>query len=130
MGRLRDIHTIGVALAVDDFGTGYSSLSYLRRYPFDRLKIDRAFVQALGEGASRERDLEIVRAIVDLAARLDVDVVAEGIETDTEWQILRSLGCSLGQGFYFSRPVPPEEIAPQLTSTNGHAPQAIESAKA
>ena len=131
MERLRDIHTVGVALAVDDFGTGYSSLSYLRRYPFDRLKIDRAFVQALGEGASRERDLEIVRAIVDLASRLDVDVVAEGIETDTEWQLLRSLGCGLGQGFYFSRPVPPEEIAPQLATTNGHLPsKAIEAAKA
>jgi diguanylate cyclase (GGDEF)-like protein/PAS domain S-box-containing protein len=131
MERLRDIHTVGVALAVDDFGTGYSSLSYLRRYPFDRLKIDRAFVQALGEGASRERDLEIVRAIVDLASRLDVDVVAEGIETDTEWQLLRSLGCGLGQGFFFSRPVPPEEIAPQLATTNGHAPaKAIEAAKA
>lgn len=122
MERLRDIHTVGVALAVDDFGTGYSSLSYLRRYPFDRLKIDRAFVQALGEGASRERDLEIVRAIVDLASRLEVDVVAEGIETETEWQLLRSLGCGLGQGFLFARPIPPEEVAPKLASTNGASP--------
>ena len=122
MQRLRDIHTVGVALAVDDFGTGYSSLSYLRRYPFDRLKIDRAFVMALGEGASRERDLEIVRAIVDLASRLEVDVVAEGIETETEWELLRSLGCGLGQGFLFARPIPPEEIAPKLTSRNGTTP--------
>ena len=130
MERLRDIHTVGVALAVDDFGTGYSSLSYLRRYPFDRLKIDMAFVQALGEGASRERDIEIVRAIVDLASRLDVDVVAEGIETETEWQVLTSLGCGLGQGFFFSRPVPPEEIAPQLTSANGTNPaKALDPAK-
>ncbi len=131
MKRLRDINMIGVALAVDDFGTGYSSLSYLRRYPFDRLKIDRAFVQALGEGASRERDLEIVRAIVDLASRLDVDVVAEGIETATEWQILRSLGCELGQGFHFSRPVPPEDIAPLLASVNGRSSaEALDAAQA
>jgi diguanylate cyclase (GGDEF)-like protein/PAS domain S-box-containing protein len=114
MQRLKDIHTVGVSLAVDDFGTGYSSLSYLRRYPFDRLKIDRAFVQALGEGSSRERDIEIVRAIVDLASRLEVDVVAEGIETDTEWRLLQSLGCGLGQGFYFSMPIRPEAVAPQL----------------
>ena len=130
MERLRDIHTVGVALAVDDFGTGYSSLSYLRRYPFDRLKIDRAFVMALGEGASRERDLEIVRAIVDLASRLEVDVVAEGIETETEWELLRSLGCGLGQGFLFARPIPPEEIAPKLTSRNGTTPaKALDAAK-
>jgi EAL domain-containing protein (putative c-di-GMP-specific phosphodiesterase class I) len=114
MQRLKDIHSVGVALAVDDFGTGYSSLSYLRRYPFDRLKIDRAFVQALGEGSSRVRDIEIVRAIVDLASRLEVDVVAEGIETETEWRLLQSLGCGLGQGFYFSLPVRPEEVTPQL----------------
>jgi EAL domain-containing protein (putative c-di-GMP-specific phosphodiesterase class I) len=114
MQRLKDIHSVGVALAVDDFGTGYSSLSYLRRYPFDRLKIDRAFVQALGEGSSRVRDIEIVRAIVDLASRLEVDVVAEGIETETEWRLLQSLGCGLGQGFYFSMPVRPEEVSPQL----------------
>ena len=121
MERLRQIHDVGVSLAVDDFGTGYSSLSYLRRYPFDRLKIDRAFVQAMGDGSSsRERDIEIVRAIIDLATRLDVDVVAEGIETETEWHLLQNLGCGLGQGFYFSRPVPPTEIAPKLTSTNGH----------
>jgi EAL domain-containing protein (putative c-di-GMP-specific phosphodiesterase class I) len=123
MGRLREIHDVGVSLAVDDFGTGYSSLSYLRRYPFDRLKIDRAFVQAMGDGSSsRERDIEIVRAIIDLATRLDVDVVAEGIETETEWHLLQDLGCGLGQGFYFSRPVPPIEISPQLTSADGSAP--------
>jgi diguanylate cyclase (GGDEF)-like protein/PAS domain S-box-containing protein len=123
MERLRAIHDVGASLAVDDFGTGYSSLSYLRRYPFDRLKIDRAFVQAMGDGSSsRERDIEIVRAIIDLATRLDVDVVAEGIETDTEWHLLQSLGCGLGQGFYFSRPVPPAEIAPKLAARNGDTP--------
>jgi diguanylate cyclase (GGDEF)-like protein/PAS domain S-box-containing protein len=117
MERLRAIHEVGVSLAVDDFGTGYSSLSYLRRYPFDRLKIDRAFVQAMGDGGgSRERDIEIVRAIIDLATRLEVDVVAEGIETETEWHLLQSLGCGLGQGFYFDRPIPPTEIAPKLAA--------------
>ncbi len=123
--RLRDIHNVGVSLAVDDFGTGYSSLSYLRRYPFDRLKIDRAFVAALSEGSgSRERDVEIVRAIVDLATRLEVDVVAEGIETDAEWQLLRSLGCRLGQGFLFSRPIRPAELLPQLQAVAGSTPAA------
>ena len=134
MERLRAIHEVGVALAVDDFGTGYSSLSYLRRYPFDRLKIDRAFVQAMGDGGgSRERDIEIVRAIIDLATRLDVDVVAEGIETETEWHLLRSLGCGLGQGFYFDRPIPPREIAPKLAATPAVAtvkPKAAPKAKA
>jgi len=125
MERLREIHDVGVSLAVDDFGTGYSSLSYLRRYPFDRLKIDRAFVQAMGDGASsRERDIEIVRAIIDLATRLDVDVVAEGIETETEWHLLQNLGCGLGQGFYFSRPVPPVEIAPKLDVREADAVEA------
>ncbi len=126
MERLRAIHEVGASLAVDDFGTGYSSLSYLRRYPFDRLKIDRAFVQAMGDGnSSRERDIEIVRAIIDLATRLDVDVVAEGIETDIEWHLLQSLGCGLGQGFYFSRPVPPTEIAPKLVAVDG-SPATVE----
>ena len=130
MERLRQIHDVGVSLAVDDFGTGYSSLSYLRRYPFDRLKIDRAFVQAMGDGStSRERDIEIVRAIIDLATRLDVDVVAEGIETETEWHLLQTLGCGLGQGFYFSRPVPPAEISPQLEPIEVE-PKALDAAKA
>jgi len=114
MQRLRGLHAVGVALAVDDFGTGYSSLSYLRRYPFDRLKIDRTFVAALGEGTSHERDIEIVRAIVDLAARLDVDVVAEGIETEHEADLLLSLGCLLGQGFLYSRPVPAADLLERL----------------
>jgi EAL domain-containing protein (putative c-di-GMP-specific phosphodiesterase class I) len=124
MERLRALHEVGVALAVDDFGTGYSSLSYLRRYPFDRLKIDRAFVQAMGDGSSsRERDIEIVRAIIDLASRLDVDVVAEGIETETEWHLLQGLGCGLGQGFYFDRPIPPSEIVPKLDAIEASSPE-------
>ncbi|HYF46129.1 MAG TPA: EAL domain-containing protein, partial [Acidimicrobiales bacterium] len=131
MERLRQIHDVGVSLAVDDFGTGYSSLSYLRRYPFDRLKIDRAFVQAMGDGASsRERDIEIVRAIIDLATRLDVDVVAEGIETETEWRLLQDLGCGLGQGFYFARPIPPVEIAPKLDVLDTTAVDATSAATA
>ena len=99
---LRRLRAIGVQIGIDDFGTGYSSLSYLRRFPIDTLKIDRSFVQRI---QADTRDWEIIQTIVRLAHNLAMDVVAEGVETHEQRHQLQSLGCELGQGFYFSQAV-------------------------
>lgn len=99
---LNELDKLGVHLSTDDFGTGYSSLSYLQRFPFDRLKIDRSFVDKLGENKKSDA---IVKTILMLGTNLGIQVVAEGIETESQLELLQSLGCSLGQGFLFSRPV-------------------------
>jgi len=87
---------------MDDFGTGYSSLSYLHQFPFERLKIDRSFVEKMDHDAKSEA---IVRTILVLGKNLQMEVVAEGIETARQLELLRSHGCNLGQGFLFSRPL-------------------------
>ena len=92
---------LGVKLAIDDFGTGYSSLSYLHKFPTDTLKIDRSFVGRMD--ASRE-DQEIVHTIISLGHKLGMQLVAEGVETDLQLNLLRQLGCEMGQGYYFARP--------------------------
>ncbi|MFM2043420.1 MAG: hypothetical protein RLY86_1996 [Pseudomonadota bacterium] len=97
----------GVRLSLDDFGTGFSSLSYLHRFPFDVLKIDRSFVQATGSGTRRA---EIARIITLLAKALDLEVVAEGIETETEMRFMADLDCRYGQGYRFSPPLPADAI--------------------
>jgi diguanylate cyclase (GGDEF)-like protein len=99
---LRRLHQLGVRLAVDDFGTGYSSLSHLRRLPIDEVKIDRAFVQGM---ATDPGDLAIVRAIVDLSRNFGLTVVAEGVESELTLTLLEEIGCDIGQGFLFSRPL-------------------------
>ncbi len=104
LGELRDL---GVRLVLDDFGTGYSSLAYLKHLPLDTIKIDRTFVAALDEVADRS----IVDAVIALAHGLGIGVVAEGIETAAQAGLLRDLGCDLGQGFLFSRPVPAADAA-------------------
>jgi diguanylate cyclase (GGDEF)-like protein len=104
LGRLRQM---GFGLALDDFGTGYSSLSYLRRYPVDKIKIDRSFVVSLGDDADAGA---VVRAIVQLAQALQLEVVAEGVETAEQRERLMKAGCSLLQGYLYSRPLPPEAI--------------------
>jgi diguanylate cyclase (GGDEF)-like protein/PAS domain S-box-containing protein len=103
LGRLKELQ---VQLHVDDFGTGYSSLAYLHRFPIDALKIDRTFVQNLGKS---EEALEISRAVIALARNMKMDPIAEGIETPQQLQMLSDLGCSLGQGFFFSRPLPGDQ---------------------
>jgi EAL domain-containing protein (putative c-di-GMP-specific phosphodiesterase class I) len=107
MSTLEALRRIGVGLAIDDFGTGYSSLSYLSSLPIDSLKIDRSFVAEMTLGS---KNSEIVRAIVSLGATLGKSIVAEGIETESQFAQLRELGCENGQGFHLSRPLPPREI--------------------
>jgi EAL domain-containing protein (putative c-di-GMP-specific phosphodiesterase class I) len=101
--RLAQLRAMGIRIAVDDFGTGYSSLAYLRRLPVDILKIDRSFVAPLPDGP---RPAALVRSIIDLAAALDVDTVAEGVENAEQAAILNSLGCHVAQGYYFGYPQP------------------------
>ena len=114
MPTLEALRRIGVGLAIDDFGTGYSSLSYLSSLPIDSLKIDRSFVHGMREGSN---NTEIVRAIVSLGASLGKAVVAEGIETQSQFAQLRELGCENGQGFHLSRPLSPSEVELLLDST-------------
>jgi EAL domain-containing protein (putative c-di-GMP-specific phosphodiesterase class I) len=96
---------------MDDFGTGYSSLSYLRSFPFDKIKIDRSFIQELGK---EENDcLAIIRAVTKLGASLGMITTAEGVETKEQLEILRAEGCTQAQGYLFSRPRPVVEI-PEL----------------
>jgi len=97
--RLKEMH---ICLEIDDFGTGYSSLSYLRQLPFDTLKIDRSFVRELG---TAEDTSEIVTTILQLARSLNMDVIAEGVETRDQLTRLTNLGCEAVQGYYFSKPV-------------------------
>lgn len=103
--RLKDY---GLKLVIDDFGTGYSSLSYLQRLPIDTLKVDRSFVSQIT--SQKEDNRNIVEAIISLAHRLKMVVVAEGVETPEQYAILMDLGCEYGQGYLFSRPIPKTEI--------------------
>jgi EAL domain-containing protein (putative c-di-GMP-specific phosphodiesterase class I) len=104
---LEELHAAGLSIAIDDFGTGYSSLSRLREMPVKVLKIDRSFVHDVHRDAQAA---SIVSAFLELAKGLGMTTLAEGIETEEELAYLRERGCALGQGFLFSKPVPPEEI--------------------
>lgn len=104
---LKAFRDMGIHLALDDFGTGYASLAYLRRFPFDVIKIDRSFVMNL---ETDRHSREIATAILAMARSLDLDVVAEGVETVQQRDLLRELGCCYGQGYLWSKPVPPDQI--------------------
>jgi len=109
--QLQALREAGLRISVDDFGTGYSSLSYLTRLPLSTLKIDRAFVSAAITEAS---SAAIVKMVIDMAHRLNFDVIAEGIETDRHVQFLRAHGCAQGQGYHFGRPIPAAVMAPRM----------------
>ena len=106
---MRRLKALGVRVVLDDFGTGYASLSYLRAFPFDKIKIDRAFISAMEEGDPAPAAL--VNAIVDLARTLGMKTTAEGIEETSQADGLRSMGCDTGQGYLFSRPVPARDLS-------------------
>ena len=105
---LERLRRLGVRLAIDDFGTGYSSLSYLRRFPFDRIKIDKSFIDDL---ATQNDSIEIVRAIVTLASGLGMSTIAEGVESAAQVDMLRELGCDQIQGYVFSPPRPAADVS-------------------
>ncbi len=110
---LQSLEASGLRLAIDDFGTGYSSLSYLTRFPIDVLKIDRSFIRGIPEDVNQKN---ITRAIIALSHSLDLDVIAEGVETEQQATFLRHEGCDVMQGFLYSRPVPIDEFNEWLSS--------------
>jgi EAL domain-containing protein (putative c-di-GMP-specific phosphodiesterase class I) len=111
---LAELKALGVALAIDDFGTGRASLSYLHQFPVDVVKIDRSFVAALGSGGRADA---VSRAVIQLAHDLHMRTVAEGVEALEQINLLRDLGCDLAQGYYFSRPLPADELLPLLQAS-------------
>ncbi|WP_211314150.1 putative bifunctional diguanylate cyclase/phosphodiesterase [Humitalea rosea] len=111
LSSLHRLHAMGVRISMDDFGTGYSSLSYLRRFPFDKIKIDRSFVHALAQDTG---SIAIVRAVIGLGKALGMDVLAEGVETAEQLRILKLEGCDELQGYLFSRPQPVQDVAEMI----------------
>lgn len=129
MQIMSEIDGLGVRLALDDFGQGYSSLSYLKRFPLDVLKVDKAFVDGLVDNTE---DRAIVRSVVALARELNISVTAEGIETERQMEQVKALGCNVGQGYWFSRPVTADAITELLRGTvaddgNGQKSSALSS---
>jgi EAL domain-containing protein (putative c-di-GMP-specific phosphodiesterase class I) len=121
LATMRDLKALGVRLAIDDFGAGYAGLGYLRHCPVEALKIDRSYVAGLGRNPV---DAAMVRALVEFARPLGIEVTAEGIETADQLAAFRSLGCELGQGFYFARPLPADELAGLLRESIAARPLA------
>ena len=126
---LENLRSLGVRTSLDDFGTGYSSLSYLRRFPFDKIKIDKSFIDDVG---AHDHSLAIIRAIVALANALGMSTTAEGVESVAQVDKLRDAGCTQIQGYVFSKPVPAAEIAAMMTAktcmplvANGAGTQAL-----
>jgi EAL domain-containing protein (putative c-di-GMP-specific phosphodiesterase class I) len=107
IAKMKALHEFGVSFAMDDFGTGYSSLSYLKNLPLDQLKIDQSFVRSI---ASDNADRVMVMTIVDLGMNFELDVVAEGVETEEQFALLHRYGCGNFQGYLFGRPLPVVEF--------------------
>jgi diguanylate cyclase (GGDEF)-like protein len=108
---VEELRKLGVGIHLDDFGTGYSALSFLHRIPLDAVKVDRAFTNAID---SEERPMQVVRAIVSLAHAIGLEVIAEGVATEAQLELLRNMNCDLAQGFFFARPTSAEEIGAWL----------------
>ena len=116
---LRQIQDLGVRISMDDFGTGYSSLSYLRKFPFDKIKIDQSFVRDLSERAD---SAAIVKAVATMSASLGMDTTAEGVETLEQLERVRLEGCTEVQGYFYSKPRPAREVPDLIASLSGAAP--------
>ena len=114
LAMLHQMRGMGVRISMDDFGTGYSSLSYLRKFPFDKIKIDQSFIRDLSPG---DDSIAIVRAVASLAASLNIATVAEGVETADQLGIARAEGCTEVQGYFFSPPVPAAKARELLAQT-------------
>ena len=116
VGKMRVLKAMGVALSIDDFGTGYSSLSALKSFPISRLKIDKSFVSELADNPD---DQAIAMAVISLGHKLNLRVIAEGVETEQQCRFLRENDCDEMQGYLFSRPLPPDQVAAMLRAQDG-----------
>ncbi len=116
---LTELRELGTRLVLDDFGTGYSSLSYLQRFAFDKLKVDRSFVQRL---ASDSGSRAIIMAIIALSRSLDLEVTAEGVETEEQFRLLGATGCQEFQGYLIGRPMPHDEVENFLRNSSPSSP--------
>ena len=110
LATLKQLKALGVRIAMDDFGVGYSSLAYLQKFPFDKIKIDRAFVRDIGQPIN----LAIVRAVTGIAESMAISTTAEGVETEDQFTAVTEAGCTEVQGYLFSQPRPASEIAAML----------------
>jgi EAL domain-containing protein (putative c-di-GMP-specific phosphodiesterase class I) len=118
---LHEMKKLGVSIVLDDFGVGYSSMRYLQMFPFDKIKIDKSFIQSMTTHAD---SAAIVCAIAGLGRSLDVETTAEGVETAEQFTFLRGAGCQLAQGYLFSRPVPPSQLTFDRPSALGSGARA------
>jgi diguanylate cyclase (GGDEF)-like protein len=117
LNPLKELHEFGIKLAIDDFGTGFSNLSYLNKFPIDRLKIDQSFIRHI---ESEPVNIDIVRAIVALGKSMSLELVAEGVETDSEMNLAESCGCEFVQGYRFSKPLPSDQLESWLKNYNAN----------
>lgn len=113
---LNELKALGIRLSIDDFGTGYSSLSYLKHLPIDKIKIDKSFVDDIDQHAIKGA---MVKTIIDMGHNLNFEIVAEGVETEEQVQFLKQNACEIGQGYYFSRPLPPDQMAEFIRQQKG-----------
>lgn len=121
LDTLRALRDLGVRLSIDDFGTGYSSLAYLKRYPLDKIKIDRSFVKDTPQDAD---DVSLITAMIQMAHSLNLRTVAEGVETQAQWDLLKGMGCDLIQGYFLSRPMHADDAG--LWQQQHHRPHATD----
>jgi len=115
IAQLHQLKALGVSISIDDFGTGYSSLSYLKRFPVDILKVDRSFVEDIPDDPN---DMEITAAIIAMAQKLKLNVVAEGVETIEQVEFLQNNNCYIVQGYYYSAPIAESELSSLFEKLN------------
>ncbi len=122
ISKMNEFNEMGVELAIDDFGTGYSSLEYLKKFPISKLKIDQSFVRELGTDPD---DTAIVNSVISLAKNMNLEVIAEGVETVEQLDLLKHQGCDQGQGYLFSKPLPVSMLPSLLDSLLVDNPEAL-----